>query len=166
MIMAALERTYTIPLRREWLKVAKYKRANKAVRAIREFLVKHMKGSDVKLGQELNLLLWKRGIKSPPGYVKVTAKRNEEGVVFAELFGIKVEEPKKVPAAKKEKSMQEQLAELKAKSKTVDVQAKKVETADSLETLAGEVKVDEKKQEATPKENKAAPKKKPAHKNE
>ena len=37
-----LERTYNVPLRKEWLKVPKYKRAKKAVTALRQFLVKHM----------------------------------------------------------------------------------------------------------------------------
>ena len=31
-----LERSYTIPLRREFLKVPKYKRANKAIKTLKE----------------------------------------------------------------------------------------------------------------------------------
>jgi len=37
------EREYVIPLRVEWRKVPKYQRAAKAIKAIKEFLVRHMK---------------------------------------------------------------------------------------------------------------------------
>jgi len=100
--MAALERTYTIPLRREWLKSVKYKRAKKAVRAIKEFLVRHMKTGveNVKLGTQLNIELWKHGIKNPPSRIKVNVTKDDKGMVRAELFGAKVKAPKKVEKAK------------------------------------------------------------------
>lgn len=91
--MTALERTYTIPLRREWLKAPKYKRAKRAVSAIRSFLCRHMKvekhtaTKNVKLGPQLNLELWKHGIKNPPPRVKVNVSKDDKGVVRAELFG-------------------------------------------------------------------------------
>ena len=50
----ATVRTYTVPLRKEWLKVPKYKRAKKAVTALKQFLVKHMKSENVKLGKYVN----------------------------------------------------------------------------------------------------------------
>ncbi len=92
----ALERTYTIPLRREWLKSVKYKRAKKAVRAIREFLMRHMKAplENVRLGRHLNLELWKHSIKNPPSRVKVNVTKDDKGVVMAELFGAPKEEKK------------------------------------------------------------------------
>jgi large subunit ribosomal protein L31e len=103
----ATERTYTIPLRSEWLKNVKYKRAKKAVRAIREFLSRHMKVemANVKIEKYLNLELWKHSIKHPPSRVKVNVTKDDKGVVRAELFGApkeekKVEAPKKAPAKK------------------------------------------------------------------
>lgn len=103
----AVERTYTIPLRREWLKSVKYKRAKKAVKAIREFLMRHMKASleNVRLGKHLNLELWKHGIKNPPSRVKVNVTKDDKGVVVAELFGApkaekKVAKPTKLTDAK------------------------------------------------------------------
>lgn len=100
--MAALERTYTIPLRREWLKSVKYKRAKKAVRAIKEFLVRHMKTAkeNVRLGTQLNIELWKHGIKNPPSRIKVNVTKDDKGMVRAELFGAKVKAPKKAETAK------------------------------------------------------------------
>ena len=46
-----LERTYNVPLRRELLKVPRYRKTQKATKALREFLAKHMKSDDVKIGK-------------------------------------------------------------------------------------------------------------------
>src|SRR3989344_1778138 len=80
-----IEREYVIPLRVEWRKVPRYKRANKAVRAIREFLVQHMKVYDrdlkkIKIDRYLNEAVWFRGIKKPPAKIKVLAVRDRENV--------------------------------------------------------------------------------------
>jgi large subunit ribosomal protein L31e len=95
--MANIERTYTIPLRREWLKSVKYKRAKKAVRAIREFLMRHMKVEDmdnIKLGRYLNMIVWSHGIKNPPSRVKVNVVKDDKGIVRAEMVGAPVEKKK------------------------------------------------------------------------
>lgn len=99
-----LQRTYNVPLRKEWLKVPKYKRAKKAVNALRSFLKKHMKCDAVVLGKHVNEAIWKRGIKNPPHHVKVDVLK-EDNKVVAELSGkplpkIKKEEAKKGLAAK------------------------------------------------------------------
>ena len=103
----SLERTYTVPLRREYLKVPNWNRTKKAVSALRQFLAKHMKSEDVRLGTALNNELWKHGIKNPPHHVKVTVSKDDKGAVTAELFGTKKEEvktrrPKKAAELKKE----------------------------------------------------------------
>ncbi|MBR9683285.1 50S ribosomal protein L31e [Candidatus Woesearchaeota archaeon] len=90
-----LERTYNIPLRKEYLKVPNWKRTNKAVSAVKKFLKKHMKSDDVKLGKRLNEKLWQHGIKNPPHHIKVTTVKDGKGVVKAELFGYKIETKKK-----------------------------------------------------------------------
>jgi len=106
--VAKLERTYNIPLRKEYLKVPYWKRTNKAVIAAKEFLVKHMKSETIVLGKALNEKLWQHGIRNPPHHVKVNVTRDEKGVVRAELFGVedkkkaKKETKKKTPAKKTE----------------------------------------------------------------
>lgn len=75
-----LEREYTIPLRRAWLKAAEYKRVRKSVKTIRTFIARHMKvperdESKVKINKWLNHELWFRGIKHPPAKIKVKAKK-------------------------------------------------------------------------------------------
>lgn len=73
-----LEREYIIPLRHRWRIVPRYQRTNKAVKAVKEFLVRHMKIRDrdldkIKLDRYLNETLWNRGIKNPPARIKVLA---------------------------------------------------------------------------------------------
>lgn len=93
-LSAALERTYTIPLRREYLKVPNWKRTEKAVIAVREFMIRHMKSREVKIGKALNEELWKHGIKNPPHHIKVNAVKDEKGIVKVDLFGAKEKVPK------------------------------------------------------------------------
>ena len=89
-----LEREYNVPLRKGWLKSPKYKRAKKAVKTLREFLQKHMKSENVKIGKYANLDIWKKGIKNPPHHIKVNVTKDSEGKVMAEIVGAPEEKPK------------------------------------------------------------------------
>ncbi len=89
-----IERTYNVPLRKEFLKVPKHKRAKKAVAALKQFVVKHMKSENIKIGYYVNQEIWKRGIKSPPHHVKINVTKDKEGLVNVELVGAPVEEKK------------------------------------------------------------------------
>ena len=102
-----LERTYNVPLRREYQKAPRWKRTEKAVVGLRQFLSKHMKSEKVLLSISLNNFLWKHGIKNPPHHVKVTAVKDKEGVVHAELFGEKKAEPKEKKKVVKEEKKEE-----------------------------------------------------------
>ena len=101
--MALLERVYTIPLRREWLKAQRYKRSKKAVAGLVKFLVRHMKSDSVLIGENLNRFIWRHGIRNPPSRVKVSVTKDDKGVVKAELFGFvpKVSEEKVVKTEEK-----------------------------------------------------------------
>ena len=101
-----LEREYIIPLRKEFQKAPSYKRAKKTIKALKEFLAKHMKSDNIKIGKYLNLKVWEHGIKNPPHKVKVKAEKYDDGLIKAELVGAPVEKPKeekKKPAKKEEK---------------------------------------------------------------
>ncbi|MEW6063155.1 MAG: 50S ribosomal protein L31e [Nanoarchaeota archaeon] len=123
--MADLERTYVIPLRREFLKVPKYRRAKKAVKAVKEFLIRHMKAKEVKLHKELNEELLKHGRQNPPHKIKIKAAKYGD-VVRTNLEGFSVEEPKK-----KEEKIKEEKKEVKGEVKEeltkVEEQKKKEE---------------------------------------
>lgn len=123
-----LEREYIIPLRKEWLKVPEYKRANKAVKAIKQFLVRHMKIYDrdlrkIKIDILLNNELRFRGMRKPPAKIKVKVRKFDGDIVKVELAEIpqiikyKIEREKrqkeevKVEKKPKEKRIEEKLEE-------------------------------------------------------
>lgn len=87
-----IERTYNVPLRKEYQKVPRWRRTKKAVVALRQFLVRHMKSEQIKLSKELNEEVWKDGIRNPPHHVKISVTKDEKGVVHADLFGAKKKE--------------------------------------------------------------------------
>ena len=103
--MAKLERIYTIPLRREFIKVPNYKKTSKAVKAVRKFLQKHMKCEDVRIGKHLNLELWKRGRKNPPPRIKVKAIKDTEKINNKDAEVVRAELPN-IPMEKLEKKQQ------------------------------------------------------------
>jgi large subunit ribosomal protein L31e len=118
-----IEREYNVPLRKEWLKTAKYKRAKKSIRALRDFLKKHMKSEEVKIGKYANLEIWKHGIKNPPHHIKVKVTKNKNGVVVAELVNKPTRE--KVPSILKKARAK---FEKQEKKKKVEEKAKPAET--------------------------------------
>ena len=87
-----IEREYIIPLREKSRVVPIYKKTPKAVKSIKEFLVRHMKIRDrdlnkIKIDKFLNEVLWFRGIRSPPHKIKVKAIKEGE-IVRVELAEI------------------------------------------------------------------------------
>jgi len=66
------ERIYTIPLKKAW-RVPRNKRAEKAIKVIREFIKRHLKVEEVVIGQDVNQEVWKRGIQKPPRRIRVRA---------------------------------------------------------------------------------------------
>lgn len=114
-----LEREYIIPLRNKWKKVPRYKRANRAIKAIKEFLVRHMKVRDrdlnkVKLDKYLNEFIWTRGIRKPPIKIKVRAIKEEGNLIRVELS--EMPEKMKFKQARIEK-MEKKAAEIGKKRK-------------------------------------------------
>lgn len=99
-----LERTYNVPLRKEYMKAPRWKRTQKAVVALQQFLSKHMKSEDVKIGKEINELLWLHGIKNPPHHVKIIATKDDKGVVKAELFDVEKKKSKEDRKKKEKKT--------------------------------------------------------------
>ncbi|MEM3091158.1 MAG: 50S ribosomal protein L31e [Candidatus Pacearchaeota archaeon] len=83
---------FVIPLRKDYRKVPDYQKANRAVKMIKKFLVKHMKVYDrdlkkIKLDKFLNEYIWARGIKNPKTKVKVKAWKEGE-IIKVELSEI------------------------------------------------------------------------------
>ena len=97
-----IERIYNVPLREGYMKAPMYRRAKKAVNTLRTFLSKTMRVDEksVRIGKYANELLWKHGIKNPPHHIKVNVRKDDEGIVFAELVGAPVEETAAVTTKK------------------------------------------------------------------
>lgn len=113
-----MERTYIIPLRKEWLKAPIYKRTKKAIHATKEFLQKHMKVKNVKLGRHLNMKIWEQGYRHPPHKVEVSAEliKDKDGdYVYAELVGVQKEVLKKAKKEEKKSGIAGKIQELTTK---------------------------------------------------
>ncbi len=79
-----LERLYTINLYKAFSKAPSRKRAKKAIRYIKEFLIQHMKAESeewVYLDQALNERIWENGIRNPPRKLRVRTTRSIDGIV-------------------------------------------------------------------------------------
>ena len=84
------ERFYTIPLRKAWISTRK-KRAPRAGRIVKSFVLKHMKvrteaegeeeAERLVIDNEVNEKLWSRGIEKPPRKIRVRVVKDKEGVV-------------------------------------------------------------------------------------
>lgn len=105
---SVLEREYTIPLRAAW-KGTRTKRAERAIRVIRQFAKRHMKSSEIKIENEVNQAVWFRGIQKPPRKIRVLMKKDKDDVVTVSLLGPPPEEEKE--QVKEEKSEAEEEAE-------------------------------------------------------
>ena len=83
MIMAE-ERIVTINLRRILMKYPRWKRANVAIRALKEVLKKNAKAEKLKIDAKLNEKIWK--IKNASTKIKVKIVKVDEKTYKAELI--------------------------------------------------------------------------------
>jgi len=121
----ATEREYVIPLREKCRSVPRYKKTNKAVKSIKEFIARHMKVYDrdlnkIKVDKYVNEFLWKRGIRNPPHSVKVKAIKQGD-IVRVEL----VDYPNKLKFKKlRAEKIVKEAKEIKESKKTMMQKAK------------------------------------------
>ena len=126
-----LEREYIVPLRKKFIDTPFYKKTPKAIKALKQFIAKHMKIEDrdirkVKLDKYVNEEIWSRGIRKPLNKIRIKAKKFESGIVKVELVEIpefikwKIsKEKKKLEAGKeKEEKKPEEKVEVKKEEKT------------------------------------------------
>jgi large subunit ribosomal protein L31e len=149
-----IEREYIVPLRKGWLKVPKYKRGNKAVKTLKEFIARHMKVYDkdlrkVKIELELNNEIRFRGMYKPPARIKVRAKKYDNGIVRVELVNL----PAHVKFAKLREEKKKTELDKKAKAKEVLEQAQKPKEEVKPEEKTEETEESKEKQEAAKEEN-------------
>ena len=80
------EQIYTIPLRIV-KRVPAWKRANRAVTEVKDYLTRHLKVEpmQIKLDRSINEHLWEKGCEKPPLSIRVRAVKFADGEVQAEL---------------------------------------------------------------------------------
>lgn len=148
----ANQREYIIPLRREYLKVTKHTRTPKAIKAVKQFIAKHMRVQDrdlrkVKLDKYLNEELWFRGIKHPPNKIKVKVEREGE---LVRVYLVEYSEKAKFKKAREEKIKQTQ----EKKKKEVKEEKKEEKSAEEMkeekekETSVAQAREEQAKQQA------------------
>ena len=139
-----LEREYIVPLRKEWLKVPKYKRANKATKALKEFLAKHMKIYDrdlrkIKIDIDLNNEIRFRGMEKPPAKIKVKATKYDDDIVRVELVDLpKILKYKRARQDKKAKEVKKVTEAKPASEKPAPKKPSEAKKEQSPETIQKE----------------------------
>jgi large subunit ribosomal protein L31e len=124
------EKVFTIPLRGAWLPSTRVARANRAVRAVKGYVSKHMRSENVRISQKLNEALWSSGAKKPPSRLRVKVTMDTSGLVLARMPGeITLEEEKKkyLDKAKGDKTAEGKEAEEKTEGKPPEKPAGKKE---------------------------------------
>ena len=163
----AEERIYTIPLRKEFMKAPSYRKTKRALSAIKQFLTRHMKAEEVKIGKYLNLELWKDGRKNPPPRIKIKAvkdivkiKDKDVIVVKAELINAPVEVIEKKQEKKKEKVKEEKPevmeTELEKKIEKLEEEKKEVLEHEKVEHKERKTKIFIDKTKPTQKDKRAS----------
>jgi len=155
-----LEREYIVPLRKGWLKVPKYKRANKAVKTLKEFIVRHMKVYDrdlrkIKIDELVNNQLRFRGMYKPLAKIKIKAKKYDNDIVRVELVDIpahvkfaKLREERKLTELEKKKKVEEKKEEKPEEIQPKPEEKEKVEEAKEKEAASKEESLTKAKMQA------------------
>ena len=90
-----LERVYTIPLGKVLLSPDN-QRAKRAINMIKEFARKHMKTQEIKIDEDVNQLVWARGICRPPRKIRVLLTKTDQGHILVSTYEEKESEVKEV----------------------------------------------------------------------
>lgn len=106
------ERIYTINIRNAISKVPKWEKSKRGMAVVRNFLERHMKSDEVKIGKSITEEIWKRGNENPPKSIRIHTilTEDEDGnkIVKAELLGVPFPEEKEKKKEKKEEKPKEE----------------------------------------------------------
>jgi len=136
-----LERTYIVPLRKDYLKAPSWRRTPRAVKFLRDFMLRHMKGEKVLIGRFANELLWKHGMKNPPRKLHVHAIKDDKGVVKVELVQLPAaarRQDERIKALKQKKDRRE--SGKKGEEKKASEKDKKEQALEKVVEEAKEIK--------------------------
>ena len=139
------EKIFTIPLREAYDK-PRTTRAKIAVNIVKDFLIRHMKSKNIKLGKSINENIWKRGIQKPPRRIRIHAVK-EEDIVYSELLGVDIKTPSKEEVKKKEEKKEKIKEDRKERKKKTIQEEIEEETKGKPKELPEEKPASEAKEE-------------------
>lgn len=81
-----VERIMVVPLRKT-KQAPRTRRANRAIKEIREFVARHMKTEEDKvwIDASVNEKIWQNGIRNPPSKITVKTVKFQDGLVEVTL---------------------------------------------------------------------------------
>ncbi|MCS6770045.1 MAG: 50S ribosomal protein L31e [Candidatus Caldarchaeum sp.] len=85
------EKVFTIPLGDAW-KGSRLRRADAAVRIVKEYVKRHSKAENVKISPKVVEKIWENGRQNPPRRIRVVLDEEDEETVTVRLEGEKKEE--------------------------------------------------------------------------
>ncbi|MGA9152781.1 MAG: 50S ribosomal protein L31e [Candidatus Nitrosopolaris sp.] len=89
----------TVNVGRAWI-TPRYRRTDRVISMIREFAKKGMKSDEVKLDQDLNRQIWRRGKTNPPRKVRLKLVKDEDGTVVVSLYDEAIKDEQDKPRSK------------------------------------------------------------------
>jgi len=99
-----IARIYTINFSKAWL-TPRHKRTDRVVNMIKEFAIKHMKSSQIKIDQDLNRYVWQKGKTNPPRKVRVRIVKDEDDQVIVSLYEDIINEPMSTSSTKEDSTV-------------------------------------------------------------
>ena len=97
----------TVNVGRAWI-TPRYRRTDRVISMIREFAIKSMKSDEVKLDQDLNRQIWRRGKTNPPRKIRLKLVKDEDGTVVVSLYDEAIKDEQDKPRSKEKTSTTEQ----------------------------------------------------------
>ena len=80
------EKILTVNLRKDLVKVSRWKRTKDYSRLFRQLMKRKFKTEKVKIDGKLNEKIWKRGIENPPLKIRVKVLKQDDGIVKVGLM--------------------------------------------------------------------------------
>ena len=89
------------------------------MRALKEFLVKHTKSDNIKIGKYLNQTIWKNGPKNPPSKVKINVVKDKDNLVNAELVDAPEEKKEVIEKTTKKEEVKKETPKKEVKEEKI-----------------------------------------------
>lgn len=145
------ERVYVIPLRSSVSKAARDKRTGKAVRTVRDFLIRHTGAERVNVSQKINQTLWKSSRQRPPKSIQVRVRVDDGTAIVKTMNEMFIEKAKEEPKGRLEQLRDKVTSQPKVPDNVPGKKGPEKEKEEAKEKPA-EKKIEKPEKEAAPKQ--------------